>query len=60
MASQPNHDIQFFELDVDGVVVLDEEHLYLVLEDDEVDVPQSHMLHLSLDGGKPKKSSIYS
>ena len=64
MASLPNHDIQFLELDVDRVVVIDEEYLHLVLEDvrplldDEVDVPESHVLHPSLLGEKGDERRI--
>ena len=52
LASEPDHDVQLLQLDVDGVVVLDKEHLHLVLEDvrplldDEVYVTQGHVLNL--------------
>jgi hypothetical protein len=52
LAGEPDHDVQLLQLDVDGIVVLDEEDLHLVLEDvrplldDEVDVAQGHVLHL--------------
>ena len=47
----PNHDVEFLQLDVDGVVVLDEEDLHFVLEDfvplldNEIDVAQRHVLN---------------
>ena len=47
----PDHDIEFLQLDVDGVVVFDEEDLHFVLEDfvplldDEIDVAQRHILN---------------
>ena len=56
LRGQPDDDVQLLELDVERVVVLDEEHLDVVLEDveplldDEVDVPQGHVLHLGLLG----------
>jgi hypothetical protein len=52
----PDHDVEFLQLDVDGVVVLDEEDLHLVLEDvgslldDQVDVPEGDVLNLRLGG----------
>ena len=52
LAGKPDHDVQFLQLDVDGVVVLDKEDLHLVLEDlrplldDKVDVAQGNVLHL--------------
>ena len=56
LAGQSNHDIELLQLDVDWVVVLHEEDFHLVLEDvrpllnDEIDVPESHVLHLRLRG----------
>jgi hypothetical protein len=53
LTGEPDHDVQLLQLDVDGIVVLDEEHLHLVLEnvgpllDDQVNVPQRHILNLS-------------
>ena len=53
---KPDHDVQLLQLDVDGVVVLDEEDLHLVLEDvgalldDQVDVPECHILNFGLGG----------
>jgi hypothetical protein len=52
----PDHDVEFLQLDVDRVVVLDEEDLHLVLEDvgslldDQVDVPEGDVLNLRLGG----------
>ena len=51
MSYKPDHDVQFFQLDINGVVVLDEEHLHFVLQDfipllhDEIDVAQRHVLN---------------
>ena len=58
LTGQSDHNVQFLQLDVDWVVVLHKEHLHLVFEDvrpllyDEIDVPQSHVLHLRLRGEK--------
>jgi hypothetical protein len=55
LTGQPDHNVQLLQLDVDGVVVLDKEHLHLVLEnvgpllDDEVDVTQGYVLDLQQD-----------
>mmetsp|Transcript_777 Transcript_777/g.3202 ORF Transcript_777/g.3202 Transcript_777/m.3202 type:complete len:716 (+) Transcript_777:454-2601(+) len=54
LADQADHDLQLLQLDVDGVVVLAEEDLDLVLQDlrallhDEVDVAQGDVLHFRL------------
>lgn len=51
---KPDHDVQLLQLDVDGVVVLDEEDLHLVLEyigallDDQVDVAKCDVLNFRL------------
>jgi hypothetical protein len=56
LAGQPDHDVQLLQLDVDGVVVLDKKHLHLLLKNirsllnDEVDIPESDVLHLRLTG----------
>jgi hypothetical protein len=61
LAGESDHDVQLLQLDVDGIVVLDEEDLHLVLEDvrplldDEVDVAQRHVLHLH--GGENREGS---
>ena len=58
LAGQSDHDVQLLQLDVDRVVVLHEENFHLVFEDvrpllnDEIDVPQSHVLNLRLRGEK--------
>ena len=54
LVGQHDHDLQLLQLDVDGVVVLAEEDLHLVLEhlraalDDDVDVAQRDVLDLVL------------
>ena len=56
LAGQSDHDVQLLQLDVDRVVILHEEDLHFVLEnvrphlDDEIDVPESHVLDLRLRG----------
>ena len=58
LTGQSDHDVQLLQLDVDRVVILHEENLHLVLEDvrpllnDQIDVPQSHVLNLRLGGEK--------
>ena len=58
LTGQSDHDVQLLQLDVDRVVILHEENLHLVLEDvrpllnDEIDIPQSHVLNLQLVGEK--------
>mmetsp|Transcript_37558 Transcript_37558/g.81412 ORF Transcript_37558/g.81412 Transcript_37558/m.81412 type:complete len:424 (-) Transcript_37558:321-1592(-) len=53
---QHDHDLQLLHLDVDGVVVLAEEHLDLPVQDrrsllnDEVDVAECHVLNFRLGG----------
>ena len=55
---EPDHDVQLLQLDVDGIVVLDEEDLHLVLEnvstllDDQVDVTEGDVLDLGFGGEK--------
>ena len=51
---KPDHYVQLLQLDVDGVIVLDEEDLHLVLEyigallDDQVDVAKCDVLNFRL------------
>ena len=58
LAGQSYHDVQLLQLDVDRVVILHEEDLHFVFEnvrpllDDEIDVPESHVLDLRLRGEK--------
>ena len=61
LAGQSDHDVELLQLDVDWVVVLHEEDFHLVLEDvrpllnDEIDVPESHVLRLEEEEEEEKK-----